>query len=250
VNPCQRAFRNIAGGRVLDVATGGGHFISTLQEHLEGYAGIVGIDRSERAVSAARSSFDHEEVRFVQMDAERLALEDACFDIVTISASLHHLAAAPQVLAEMERVLKPGGHLVVAEMHSSGRTDPQLTAIYSHHWIAGVDSALGISHYATLARQDILDLVKELSLCNVRFYDWADTDSDPMDGEALELFEGLLDRYTRRAEGLAGYRALKERGEALRRRLGEVGVQREPVLVIVGEKRFPDLRSGAASPPV
>jgi 2-polyprenyl-3-methyl-5-hydroxy-6-metoxy-1,4-benzoquinol methylase len=247
VNLFQQAFRDIAGGRVLDVATGDGGFISILQEHLGGYAGIIGIDHGERAVSAARSSFDYEDARFAQMDAGRLAFEDACFEIVTISASLHHLAAVPPVLAEMERVLKPGGQLIVAEMHSSGRTEPQLTAIYAHHWIAGIDSALGISHFATLARQDILDLVKDLSLCNVKLYDWSDTDSDPMDGEAVEHFEGLIDRYALRAEGLAGHRALKEWGEALRRKLREVGVQREPLLVIVGEKRLPELRSGGVS---
>jgi SAM-dependent methyltransferase len=233
----KQALGHIAGGRVLDVATGKGGFVGVLKEKLKGYSEIVGVDSSKRALETAHSNFSRETIRFIQMDARRLGFADESFDTVSISASLHHLADASPVLAEMVRVLRPGGLLIVAEMHSSGQTEPQRTVILAHQWIADVDRALDISHHPTLTRQEIVDRVEVLELCPVEYYDWSDTDSEPMDKEAIMSLEGLIGRYTRRAEGLAHCQALRLRGEALRRRLHEVGVQREPVLVVVGRKQ-------------
>ncbi len=228
---------DIAGGRVLDVATGEGSFVGVLIENLKNYTDITGIDASGRAIETARSTFSQENVHFMQMDAEHLDFEDQSFDTVNISASLHHLANVPQVLAEMKRVLKPGGHLIITEMLRDGQTDPQLTAVRIHHWAAEVDSALGVIHNKTLARQELVELVKGLSLCNVEFYDVVDTDSDPMDEAMVKQVKGYMDRFVQRAGGLPNYKTLKQRGEELCQRLHEVGGQREPVIIIVGKKQ-------------
>ena len=228
---------DIAGGRVLDVATGEGGFVGILIENLKNYTDITGIDASGRAIETARSTFDQENVHFMQMDAEHLDFEDQSFDTVNISASLHHLANVPQVLAEMERVLKSGGHLIITEMLRDGQTEPQLIAVRIHHWAAEVDSALGVIHNRTLARQELVDLVKGLGLCNVKLYDVVDTDSDPMDEAMVKQVKGYMDRFVQRARGLPNCKTLEQRGEELCRWLHEVGVQREPVIIIVGEKQ-------------
>lgn len=232
----KQALGDISGGRVLDVATGEGGFIEILRGSLKDYAEIIGIDAGECTTEAARSTFDEENIRFIQMDAEQLGFEDQCFDTVNVSASLHHLENVPWVLAEMKRVLKPGGNFIISEMHRDGQTEPQLTAVCIHHWAAEVDFALGVSHNRTLARQELEELVEGLGLCNVVFRDFADTDSDPKDEAVIKGIESYMDRYVQRAKGLPNYEALKGRGEELRRRLHEVGVQREPVLIITGEK--------------
>lgn len=230
----QRALNPLDGGRVLDVATGEGGFVRFLADMLSSYTEIVGIDADEAALETARASFDQENIRFVPMDAGRMDFPQASFDTVVISASLHHLADAPRVLAEMDRVLKPGGHLVVAEMHRDGQTEPQRTAVCIHHWAAEVDTALGVVHHPTLARQELIELVDALGVQNVKLYDFFDTDSDPQ--EAVEQVEDYLDRFLQRAEGAPNSAALKQRAEALRQRLHRGGVQREPVVVIVGRK--------------
>jgi ubiquinone/menaquinone biosynthesis C-methylase UbiE len=155
----RQALDRISGGRVLDVATAQGGFVGILIDNLRGYTEIIGFDVDEEALQTARATFGQDNLRFVQMDAEHLGFVDQSFDTVNVSASLHHLENVPQVLAEMVRVLKPGGHLIVSEMHSSGQSEAQLTAIYVHQWVAAVDVALGLGHYSTLARQDILDRV-------------------------------------------------------------------------------------------
>jgi len=233
----EQALGDIQGGWVLDIATGRGGFVELLADRLGGYTQIVGVDIATHMIAQAFKNTNQERTHFIQMDARRLGFADESFDTASISASLHHLADTRPILAEMVRVLRPGGHLIVAEMHSSGQTEPQRTMILAHQWIADVDRALDMSHHPTLTRQEIVDRVEVLKLCPVEYYDWSDTDSEPMDKETIMSLEGLIDRYTRRAEGLADCQALRLRGEALRRRLHEVGAQREPVLVVVGRKQ-------------
>jgi ubiquinone/menaquinone biosynthesis C-methylase UbiE len=171
------------------------------------------------------------------MDAEQMALKDEYFDTVSISASLHHLANIPPVLTEMKRVLRPGGRFIIAEMHRDGRTEAQLTVVYLHHWVAEIDSALGSVHNNTLARREFVDYTASLGLCHVEFYDSSDMDSDPMNETRIEQLKNLIDRSIQRAEGVSNYRELERRGEELRQRLYEVGAQKEPVLIVIGEKR-------------
>jgi len=236
MNVLTQALGSISGGKVLDVATGEGDFIKTLVGNLKSYVEIIGIDVIGYT-KAAGSIFYGEDVRFMQMDAERLGFGNESFDTVSISSSLHHLESIPQCLGEMKRVLKSGGHLIIRETHRDIQAEPQLTDMYIHHWVAEVDSALGYAHNRTFARQELIDLTEGLGLCDVEFYDVSNTDSDPMNEAAIRESEKVIERYMRHAEGLSGHRALRKRGEELRRRLYRVGVQWEPEIIIVGEKQ-------------
>jgi SAM-dependent methyltransferase len=232
----KQALGGITGGRVLDVASGEGEFIKTLVRNLSGYVEIIGIDTIEYT-KAAGSIFNVEEVRFMLMDAERLGFGDERFDTVSLSSSLHHLENIPQCVGEMQRVLKPGGHLIVRETHRDIEAEPQRTDMYIHHWVAEVDTALGFPHNSTLARQELVDLAAGLGLCKVELYDVPNLHSDPQSETNIRDSERVIERYMRHAEGLPGHRALRRRGEELRRRLHRVGVQWEPELIIVGEKQ-------------
>ncbi|HEY43293.1 MAG TPA: methyltransferase domain-containing protein [Anaerolineae bacterium] len=227
---------DLAGGRVLNVATKEGGFVQILMESLKDYTEIVGIDINDRAIERARDILGQEDVRFLVMNAEQLDFEDKSFDTVSISASLHHLSDIQRVLEEMKRILKPGGHFIAAEMHQDGQTEAELTSVYLHQWVAEVDSALGRLHNSTLARQELTDYIASLGLSNVEFHDYIDRDSDPMEKARIEQLKGLIERVIQRAEGASNYSEFKERGEELRKRLLEVGTQREPILIVIGEK--------------
>jgi SAM-dependent methyltransferase len=236
VNVIERALNSVAGGRVLDVATQEGHFVRILMKNLASYTQIVGIDVDEQAIKTARDTIGQEKVQFLVMNADQLDFEDESFDTVSISASFHHLSNIRPVLDEMARVLKPAGHLIIAEMHRDGQTEAELASIYLHHWVAEVDSALGRLHNRTLARQEFMDYVASLGLSQVEFYDCTDRDSDPMERTRIEQLESLIDRVIQRAEAASTYSELRKRGEGLRQRLYEVGAQGEPVLVVIGKK--------------
>jgi ubiquinone/menaquinone biosynthesis C-methylase UbiE len=228
---------DIAGGRVLDVATQEGGFIQILVENLKGYDEIFGVDINEQALETAHKNFDQENIQFILMNAERIGFENECFDTVSISASLHHLANIPPVLTEMKRMLRVGGRFVIAEMHRDGQTETQLTGVLLHQWIAEVDSAVGRFHNRTLAREEFVDYIESLGLSDVEFHDYDDIDSDPMDEEGIKYLEDVIDRHIQRAGGASSYRELKRRGEELRQRLHNVGIHREPVLIGIGKKR-------------
>jgi SAM-dependent methyltransferase len=221
---------------VLDVASGKGDFIKVLVKSLKSYLEIIGIDVT-RYTEAAGGIFPTEDVRFIQMDAAQLGFSDESFDTVSISSSLHHLENIPLCIGEMMRVLKAGGHIIIRETHQDIQAAPQLTDMQLHHWVAEVDSALGGTHNKTFTRQQIIELAKGLKLRCAEFYDIANTDTDPRDKAAIKGTEAIIDRYMRRAAGLLDDKALRRRGEELLRRLHRVGIQWEPELIIIGEKR-------------
>lgn len=204
--------------------------------NLQSYTEMVGIDVNEQAIQTARETLGQDKIQFLVMNAEQLDFEDDSFDTVSISASFHHLSNVRRVLDEVERVLKPEGNLIVAEMHRDGQTEAELSSIYLHHWVAEVDSALGRLHHRTLARQELVDYVASLGLSQFEFYDYTDRDSDPMDKTRIERLENLIDRVIQRAEEASTYGELRQRGEELRQRLYAVGAQGEPVLVVIGKK--------------
>jgi SAM-dependent methyltransferase len=230
------ALSGIQGGSLLDVATAEGGFVEILMDNLASYGVIIGVDLSVGALDAAQARYGRDNVHFAQMDAERLGLPRQSFDTVNASASLHHLAHLPRVLAEMVRVLRPGGRLILTEMHSDGRTAGQMITISLHQWIAAVDEALGIHHYRTLGRQEILDHVGALGLRDVACYDFSDAQSDPFDRDALEHMRALIDTTIERARATRDAKTLEPRGMRLRRRLDQFGTQREPVVLVVGIK--------------
>jgi hypothetical protein len=57
-----------------------------------------------------------------------------------------------------------------------------------------------------------------------------------MDPAAIGRAEAAIERIIERARGTSSYESLRQRGEDLRQRLHDVGVQREPVLIITGRK--------------
>ena len=98
------------GGWALDVACGSGKLSQAL---LKLGCRVVGLDFSAGmlAVAAARAPGP----RYVRGDALALPFPDASFDAATIAFGLRNLADPERGLAEMRRVLRPGGRAVVLE---------------------------------------------------------------------------------------------------------------------------------------
>ena len=96
------------GERVLDLAAGTA--VSTVELARSG-AWCVAADFSLGMLRAGA----HREVPKVAADALRLPFGDAAFDAVTISFGLRNVADTHTALAELARVTRPGGRLVVCE---------------------------------------------------------------------------------------------------------------------------------------
>lgn len=107
--------------KVLDMGCGTGVLCRMIADRLDaGSQGLaVGIDAAAKMIQVARKKRESQTCRFEVMAAEKLAFSDRYFDSVVSSLFFHHvpLDLKAQALAEAYRVLKPGGKLVIADMH-------------------------------------------------------------------------------------------------------------------------------------
>jgi len=114
------------GGSVLDVGCGPASDTIALAR-LVGKAGrVVGIDTDAEAIEKANARAQEMRVgQWVQHevgDAHRLPYATDSFDSVHCARTLHRVANPRQVIAEMVRVAKPGGRVVLADVDMSSRT--------------------------------------------------------------------------------------------------------------------------------
>lgn len=90
--------------RILDIGCGRGHLTQQLQRFAPA---TIGIDLNAHAVSNGVTAG----LRI--MDAQRLAFDDASFDKIYSSHTIEHIPDLARAFAEMDRVLKPGGTMLL-----------------------------------------------------------------------------------------------------------------------------------------
>ncbi|MFZ5351365.1 MAG: class I SAM-dependent methyltransferase [Bacillota bacterium] len=229
--------KELSGGRILDVATGGGYAIKRMMESFKDYEKFIGIDIVDKEkLDKFQEGFDKKKVELIYMDAENMGFEDNTFDAVSISNSLHHLKNLDKVLSEMLRVLKPGGIFLINEMKKDDQTPSQLTHVKVHHWWGKIDTQKGITHNETLTRREILDITDRIGLAEYDVIEYADLESNPLEKEVIDDIHNSINVYTEKALGLPDYEAFKVEGEELRKWLEIHGFTGATQVIIIGRK--------------
>jgi SAM-dependent methyltransferase len=120
-----------AGTRMLDVACGAGQ-IAIPAAHAG--ASVTGVDIATNLVEQARARAQAEgvNVRFDEGDAEMLPYEDATFDLVVSLIGAMFAARPERVAAELIRVCRPGGRIVMANWTPEGFVGQMFKTIGKH----------------------------------------------------------------------------------------------------------------------
>ena len=105
---------------ILDLATGSGDVLFALRKGLGDKVNLTGLDFCEPMLEQARAKrtvrgLGDATNQFLHGDCLNLPFEDQSFDLITIAFGLRNLADRAKGLAEMQRVLRPGGRLIILE---------------------------------------------------------------------------------------------------------------------------------------
>jgi ubiquinone/menaquinone biosynthesis C-methylase UbiE len=110
------------GDHVLDVGCGPGRLATTFDQRVAPSGSVDGIDPSSEMINraTARARKHGVPARFQVAYAQQLPFVDNTFDAVACTLALHHVADDDRqtAVAEMYRVLRPGGRLLIAEFQN------------------------------------------------------------------------------------------------------------------------------------
>ncbi len=124
-----------AGMKVLDIAGGTGDLTLKFSRIVGPTGGVVLADINDSMLKVGRDKLINAgaagNIEYVQANAECLPFEDNSFDIITIAFGLRNVTDKDAALASMNRVLKPGGKLMVLEF--SKTNNPLLTKAYDFY---------------------------------------------------------------------------------------------------------------------
>ena len=116
-----KTVRTLGPRKLLDVAVGSGDLLISCLKHNPDLAEAVGVDLSEEMLKIADRKIKKngeklcEKTQLLQASASCLPFDNDSFDCVTIGFGIRNFSNKQDGLAEIKRVLKPGGTLVILE---------------------------------------------------------------------------------------------------------------------------------------
>jgi ubiquinone/menaquinone biosynthesis C-methylase UbiE len=143
----------LAPGRALDAACGTGRHARRLLER--GHA-VIGVDATPEMLMRARERVPG--ARFERGDLRDLPLEEASVDLAVCALALEHLEDLTLPIAELARVVRPGGQVIVSDIH------PVLSAIGGAPFFRAADGTSAYVRGHPHSHADYLDALAAAGL--------------------------------------------------------------------------------------
>ena len=135
---------------VLDLGCGVGIDSQVAALSLQPPGRVIGMDITRELLHYAKEySRSHPVCQWVTGDGEELPLRSECIDLVTANGSFNLMPHKEQALKEIHRVLKPGGHLSLADLVAVGEMEPIVEG-FEEAWSWCVAGALTAGEYDIL----------------------------------------------------------------------------------------------------
>ena len=157
------------GGMILDVGTGTA-LIPIELARVDAGAKILAVDLAEAMLEMARRNVENsgwsDRIRLERVDAKGLKYPDASFESVISNSIIHHIPAPSPALAEMVRLVAPGGSLFVRDLarpESDAEVD-QLVAMYAAEETLRAQALFSDSLHAALTLEEVRSIVSSLGL--------------------------------------------------------------------------------------
>lgn len=138
-------------GKILDCATGTGDQLFAFLKRARSSVEAIGIDPAANMLVLAKEKCARRRLQatFVEGRADALPFVEASFDLLSMSFGIRNVEDVARSLAEMRRVMKPGGRMLILEFSlPSSRLFKTLHLFYLHRvlpligrWISGHDAA-------------------------------------------------------------------------------------------------------------
>jgi ubiquinone/menaquinone biosynthesis C-methylase UbiE len=169
--PVQRVVLDLAATEVpspkalLDVGCGTGRLLRAAYYRFPS-ARAEGVDAAKGMVLEARRAAEDTPVHFQQAVAEALPFPDASFDLVMSTLTFHHWSDQPRAIAEVARVLRPGGRWVIADFMASGPAAVITRLLGAHQFPARdvFDAMLAGSRLRVVARRSVWRTLGNISV--------------------------------------------------------------------------------------
>lgn len=157
------------GGTVLDVGTGTARIPIGLCRADPG-ARVLGVDLADAMLAVAAANLAEAglagRVRLERVDAKRLPFDDGAFEGVICNTIVHHIPDPAPALAEMARLVAPGGTLLVRDLYRPDTTE-EVARLVERHAGGEAPAARDLfeaSLHAALTLREVQRLVAALGL--------------------------------------------------------------------------------------
>ena len=181
---------DLTGKKVLEVSCGAGGGASYITRTM-GPASYTGLDLNPASIEKCRKSHDVPGLDFVQGDAQNLPFPDGSFDAVINVEASHQYPDFDRFLAEVVRVLRPGGHFLYTDNRR-----PQA----AEWW----DTVLAMAPLRQISQRSIVDEAKRGLAANTqRSHELLSRRGSPVLARATRYATGLMDRDLRRDGGIS-----------------------------------------------
>ena len=117
---------DIKGKDILEVGCGRGGGLSYINRYLSPNS-ATGLDLNKKAIDFCKKYYSNEGLKFLQGNAQSLSFQDNTYDVVINVESSHRYSHMDRFLAEVYRVLKPGGYFLFADF----RHENELEELYA-----------------------------------------------------------------------------------------------------------------------